>query len=61
MGWLIIFLLILLIIIGLPISFAILTSSLIAMYLSGIDVIMAPIQLFSGVNRFILLAIRLFI
>jgi C4-dicarboxylate transporter DctM subunit len=61
MGWLIIFLLILLIIIGLPISFAILTSSLIAMYLSGIDVIMAPIQLFSGVNRFILLAIPLFI
>jgi len=61
MGWLIVLLLIFLILLGLPISFAIITSSLIAMYLSGIDLIMAPIQLFSGVNRFILLAIPLFI
>lgn len=61
MGWLVVLILFALIAIGMPIGFALMISAAIAMALSGIDLIMAPIQLFSGVNKVILLAIPLFI
>ena len=60
-GWLVILLLFGLILFGMPIGFALMISAAIAMAFSGIDLIMAPIQLFSGVNKVILLAIPLFI
>lgn len=46
---------------GIPIGFALMISAAIAMAISGIDLIMVPIQMFSGVNKVILLAIPLFI
>ena len=61
MGWLVVFFLFALIAMGMPIGFALMISAAIAMALSGIDLIMVPIQLFSGVNKVILLAIPLFI
>ncbi len=61
MAWVVVFLLFGLIALGMPIGFALMISASIAMALSGIDLIMAPIQLFSGVNKVVLLAIPLFI
>ncbi|MEM1046307.1 MAG: TRAP transporter large permease [Pseudomonadota bacterium] len=61
LGWMVILLLLAMIVMGMPIGFALMISAAIAMALSGIDLIMAPIQLFSGVNKVILLAIPLFI
>ena len=61
MAWLVIALLLLLILIGMPIGFALMIAAAIAMALSGIDLILAPIQMFSGVNKVVLLAIPLFI
>ncbi|NNF79169.1 MAG: TRAP transporter large permease subunit, partial [Rhizobiales bacterium] len=61
MAWGVVILLFLLIAMGMPIGFALMISAGIAMYVSGIDLVMAPIQMFSGVNRVILLAIPLFI
>lgn len=61
MAWLVVLLLFGLIALGMPIGFALMISAAIAMGLSGIDLIMAPIQLFSGVNKVVLLAIPLFI
>ncbi|MGF1525354.1 MAG: TRAP transporter large permease [Candidatus Competibacterales bacterium] len=61
MAWLVIFLLLVLIALGMPIGFALMISAAIAMAFAGIDLIMAPIQLFSGVNKVVLLAIPLFI
>ena len=61
MAWGVVILLFVLIAMGMPIGFALMISAGIAMYVSGIDLVMAPIQMFSGVNRVILLAIPLFI
>ena len=61
MGWTVVLLLFLFIAIGMPIGFALMVAALFAMALSDIDLIMAPIQLFSGVNKVVLLAIPLFI
>ncbi len=61
MAWLVIALLLLLILIGMPIGFALMIAAAIAMALSGIDLILVPIQMFSGVNKVVLLAIPLFI
>ncbi|MFK7966882.1 MAG: TRAP transporter large permease [Burkholderiaceae bacterium] len=57
----ILFLLLALIAIGMPIGFALMIAAVIAMAFAGIDLIMAPIQMFSGVNKVVLLAIPLFI
>ncbi len=46
---------------GMPIGFSIMISALIAMFLSDIALITAPIQMFSGTNSLVLLAIPLFI
>lgn len=61
MAWIVVALLFLLIFMGMPIGFALMVSAAIAMLFAGIDIIMAPIQLFSGVNKVVLLAIPLFI
>lgn len=61
MGVIVILLLLALIIAGMPIGFALMVAATIAMAVSGIDLIFAPIQMFSGVNKVILLAIPLFI
>ena len=61
MAWLVVLLLLVLIAIGMPIGFALMISAAIAMAISGIDLIMAPIQMFSGANKVVLLAIPLFI
>ncbi len=61
MAWLVIALLLLMIAMGMPIGFALMIAAAISMAISGIDLIMAPIQMFSGVNKVVLLAIPLFI
>ncbi len=61
MAWGVVALLFLLIALGMPIGFALMIAAAIAMAASGIDLIMAPIQMYSGVNKVILLAIPLFI
>ena len=44
-----------------PIGFALMVTSLLVMVIEGIDLIMIPIQFFSGINSIVLLAIPLFI
>lgn len=61
MGWAVVFLLFLLIGIGVPIGFALMVTATVAMAISGIDLIMVPVQMFSGTNSVVLLAIPLFI
>lgn len=61
MAWIVVLLLLTLIFFGMPIGFSLMIAAAIAMAVSDIDLIMAPIQLFSGVNKVVLLAIPLFI
>ncbi|MCB1886307.1 MAG: TRAP transporter large permease [Rhodocyclaceae bacterium] len=61
MAWGVVGLLFALIALGMPIAFALMVAAAIAMLVAGVDLIMVPIQLFSGVNKVILLAIPLFI
>ena len=61
MAWTVVLLLFILISIGMPIGFALMISASIAIVISGLDLVVAPIQLFSGVNSVVLLAIPLFI
>ena len=61
MAWVVIALLLVMIFIGMPIGFSLMISASIAMAMSDIDLIMAPIQMLSGVNKVVLLAIPLFI
>ena len=61
MGWVVVALLFLLIALGVPIGFALMLTASFAMAVSGIDLIMVPIQMFSGTNSVVLLAIPLFI
>ena len=61
MGWIVIAILFMLIALGVPIAFALMLTATIAMAASGIDLIMVPIQMFSGTNSVVLLAIPLFI
>lgn len=61
MIWVVLGLLFGLIFLGFPIGFALMISAAIAMYIQGIDLIMVPIQMFSGTNSVVLLAIPFFI
>jgi tripartite ATP-independent transporter DctM subunit len=61
MAWLVVAILLMLIVFGMPIGFALMIAATISMAIAGIDLIAAPIQLFSGVNKVVLLAIPLFI
>ena len=53
--------LLLLILIGTPIGFSLMFTAAISMLIEGIDLITIPIQMFSGTNSVILLAIPMFI
>lgn len=57
----IIAILLLLIFLGSPIGFALMITASIAMFIEGIDLITVPIQMFSGTNSIVLLAIPMFI
>ena len=57
----VIILLFFLILTGFPIGFALMITATIAMAIQGIDLIMVPIQMYSGTNSVVLLAIPFFI
>lgn len=61
MIWVVLGLLFGLIFLGFPVGFALMISASIAMAIQGIDLIMVPIQMFSGTNSVVLLAIPFFI
>lgn len=61
MTWFVIALLFGLIMLGFPIGFALMISAAIAMFVQGIDLITVPIQMYSGTNSIVLLAIPFFI
>lgn len=61
MIWVVLGLLFGLIFLGFPVGFALMISAAIAMAIQGIDLIMVPIQMFSGTNSVVLLAIPFFI
>jgi C4-dicarboxylate transporter DctM subunit len=61
MIWYILGLLILLLALGIPIGFGLMITAAISMYVVGMDLVTLPVQMFSGVNSFTLLAIPLFI
>jgi len=60
-SWTVVLLLFLLIAMGMPIGFSLMIAAVLAMAVSDLDIVMAPIQLFSGTNSVVLLAIPLFI
>lgn len=60
-GWLIVVLLLALVALGVPIGFALMLSAAAAMAAAGLDLIFAPVQMFSGVNSIVLLAVPLYI
>lgn len=57
----IIAILFILIFLGTPIGFSLMITATIAMFIEGIDLITIPIQMFSGTNSIVLLAIPMFI
>lgn len=59
--WIVVGLLFSLIMFGFPIGFALMIAAAIAMYIQGIDLIFVPIQMYSGTNSIVLLAIPFFI
>lgn len=61
MTWIVLAILFSLIMLGFPIGFALMVTAAIAMAVQGIDLIMVPIQMYSGTNSIVLLAIPFFI
>ncbi|MDW6093545.1 TRAP transporter large permease [Vibrio rhizosphaerae] len=61
MVWVVLGILCLLIMAGVPVGFTLMITAAICMLITGIDLIMVPIQMFSGTNSVVLLAIPLFI
>ena len=61
MSWAVISVLLGLIFIGVPIGFALMMTATGMMYAADINLMMIPVQMFSGTNAFPLLAIPLFI
>lgn len=61
MSWLIVAFLMLLLAAGIPIGFGLMITAAVGMYTVGMDLVTIPVQMFSGVNSFPLLAIPLFI
>lgn len=60
-GWLLVVLLLALILFGVPVGFALMAAATVAMATTGLDLIFFPVQLFSGVNSVVLLAVPLYI
>ena len=61
MIWAILALLVILLFVGIPIGFALMITAALSMWWVGMDLVTLPVQMFSGVNSFTLLAIPLFI
>ena len=61
MAWMVIAILISLIFIGMPIGFAIMATAFTAMLISDVNLLRMPVQMFSGTQNLVLLAIPLFI
>jgi C4-dicarboxylate transporter, DctM subunit len=61
MAWLVIAILFALILFDVPIGFALMITAGLSMWMGGIDLITLPIQMFSGTNSVVLLAVPLFI
>lgn len=61
MSWAVILLLLGLILVGVPIGFSLMITATVMMYVADINLMMIPVQMFSGTNAFPLLAIPLFI
>ena len=61
MAWLVILILFALILFDVPIGFALMITAGLSMWIDGIDLITLPIQMFSGTNSVVLLAVPLFI
>jgi len=61
MIWAILALLVVTLFAGIPIGFALMITAAISMWWVGMDLVTLPVQMFSGVNSFTLLAIPLFI
>jgi len=61
MSWAVILLLLALILVGVPIGFSLMITATVMMYVADINLMMIPVQMFSGTNAFPLLAIPLFI
>ncbi|MFD0915197.1 TRAP transporter large permease [Pseudahrensia aquimaris] len=61
MAWAVISILIVLICIGVPIGFAIMVTALSVMVISDVNLLRLPVQMFSGTQNLVLLAIPLFI
>jgi C4-dicarboxylate transporter DctM subunit len=54
-------LLVLLLFLGIPIGFALMITAAVSMHFVGMDLVTVPVQMFSGLNSFTLLAIPLFV
>lgn len=61
MIWAILLLLFVLLLVAIPIGFALMITAALSMWWVGMDLVTLPVQMFSGVNSFTLLAIPLFI
>ena len=61
MSWMILALLLALLCTGIPIGFGLMITAAVGMYAVGMDLVTIPVQMFSGVDSFPLLAIPLFI
>ena len=60
-AWSVIGLLIALICLGVPVGFAIMVTAGLLMWIEGVNLLVLPVQMFSGTNNLVLLAIPLFI
>jgi tripartite ATP-independent transporter DctM subunit len=61
MGWIILLLVVGLVLLNVPIGFALALTASIAMLINGIDLLTVPLRLFNGADNFPLLAIPLFV
>lgn len=61
MGWEVLAVMFGLILLGMPIAFALMIAAAIAMALGGVNLMMVPVEMLSGTNSLVLLAIPLFI
>lgn len=61
MAWLVVAMLFGIILLGVPVGFALMITAALSMWLADINLLMIPVQIYSGTNSLVLLAIPLFI
>ena len=61
MSWVVLGILLFFIFFGVPIGFSLMITSGLSMWLSGVDLMILPIQMFRGTSNFVILAVPLFI